>query len=283
VVVDFAAGQPFHTPARLAGIVLGEDFAGPWPRLVTVFTILHFGIFVSLGLVAAGLLKLFAVDPGLILGVIFGVAAFNAVHYGGLLVTKTNLLTVIPVPHVVAANLLGGMVLMTYLHRALRVESPLGWDILRRYPVAFQGLITGLIGAATVALWFFLIDLVVARPFYTPAALASAVLLGASGPPEVRLNLGVLLAYSFLHTTAFILVGVAFAWLASRARQARGYWLRAFGVLALIEGLFLGTLLLVAGWVVAALGVPAIAVGNLLAVVTMGLWVWRNQAKPLTA
>jgi hypothetical protein len=277
VVVDAAAGQAFHTPARLASIVLGEDFAGPWPRLVTVFTLLHFGVFISLSLVATGFLKLFDMEPGLLLGLIFGIGVFNAVHYGGLLVTGSNLLTAIPVAHVAGANVVGGMVMMAYLHRVRSVEAPFGWNVLKRYPLLYHGLTTGLVGAAAVALWFFLLDLATSRPFSTPAALGSAILLAAQGPGDVRLNAGVIVAYSFLHVTAFILVGVAFAWLASRARQVPGYWLRAAAVLLLVEGLFYGTVLPLAGWVLETLGVFAILGANLLAVVTMGVWIWRRR------
>ncbi len=279
LVVDLVAGEPFHTPARLASIVLGEDFYSPWPRLVSVYTILHFGIFISLGLITAGLLKLFDIEPGLLLGAVFGVGVFNAVHYGGLLVTGTNFLTVISVVHVVAANLLGGMLMMAYLHRALRAESPLGWNVLRRHPLVFHGVITGLVGAAAVALWFFLLDLGAGSPFHTPAALGSAVLLGVKDPADVQLNLGVIVAYSFLHIAAFILAGVTFAWLASRAERGLEFWLRAALVLVLLEGLFLGTLSIVARWVADALGGAAILVANLLAVVTMGVWSWRRQPR----
>lgn len=275
-VIDAAAGQPFHTPARLAGIVLGEDFAGPWPRLVTVFSILHFGVFVSLSLAATAFLRLFDIKPGLVLGVVFGLGVFNAAHYGGLLVTGSNLLTVIPVAHVAGANMVGGMVMMAYLHRALRVESPLGWNVLKRYPLAFHGLTAGLVGAGAVALWFSLLDLATVRPFSTPAALGSAILLNAKGPAEVRLNAGVIVAYSFLHVAAFVLVGVAFAWVASRAQRVPGYWLRALAVLLLIEGLFFGTVIPLAGWVLETLGVGAILVANVVAVASMGVWIWRR-------
>ncbi len=217
VVVDLAASQPFETPARLAGVVLGEEFSGPWPRLIAMYTILHFGIFATLGVVAAWFVRSIEVDPGLILGAVFGVGVLNAVHYAGLLITGTNLLTVVPVGHVTAANLLGGMIMMAYLHRAFRAESPLGWSVLKRYPLLYDGLITGVVGAATVAFWFFVVDLLTSTPFYTPAALGSALLLGAVGTSaEIQVNFGVVVAYSFLHVTVFGLIGVTFAWLADR-------------------------------------------------------------------
>jgi hypothetical protein len=285
VVVDAAAGHLSETPARLASVVLGENFAGPWPRLVAVFTILHFGVFVCLSIVATALLRVFDVEPSLLLGLIFGVGVFNAAHYGGLLVTGNNLLAVIPVAQVAGANIVGGMLMMAYLHRALRAESPLGWSALRRYPIVYHGLTAGLVGAAAVGLWFFLVDLAHARPFATPASLGSAILLGARGAADVRMTPGVILAYSFLHVTAFVLVGWSFAWFAGRVRGGSGYWLRAATVLLLIEALFFGTVASLAGWVLQALGVVPILIANLLAVASMGIWVWRRlpqQERPPT-
>jgi hypothetical protein len=158
----------------------------------------------------------------------------------------------------------------------------LGWSALRRYPIVYHGLTAGLLGAATVGLWFFLVDLAHARPFLTPASLGSAILLGAQGPTDVRLNAGVILAYSFLHVTAFVLVGWAFAWFAGRMRGGSGYWLRAAVLLLLVEVLFLGTVASVAGWVLQALGAVPILIANLLAVLSIGVWVWRKLQAPAT-
>lgn len=276
LVVDVAAGTAFQTPARLASIVLREEYRGPWPRLIVMYTILHFGVFVSLGLVSAWFLKQIDVDPGLLIGAVFGIGVLNAVHYAGLLVTGTNFLTVIPVAHVVGANLLGGMLMMAYLHRAFRAESPFGWNVLKRYPTLYNGLVTGLIGAAAVAFWFFVVDMATSKPFYTPAALGSALLLGAAGPDEVQFNLGVMLAYSFLHIAAFAAVGIVFAWLAGRAALAPGFWMRAAAVFVVVEALFLGTLSIVSGWVVHDLGWLTILVANALAVTVMGVAIWRR-------
>ena len=275
--IDFVTGDPFDTPARLASIVMGEEFTGPWPRLVVLFTILHFGVFLSLGVATTWFLDSIDVKPGLMVGAIFGVGVLNAVHYAGIMVTGTNLLTVVPVGHVFAANLLGGMLMMAYLHRTLGVESPLGWNVLRQYPVLYDGLITGVVGAATVAIWFLLVDMVTTKPFSTPAALGSAVLLAANGPDEVQFNMGVILAYSFLHITAFLAVGITFAWLAHRVERASGFWGRGVAVLVLLEGLFFGTVEIMSGWVLVELGWWVILIANALAVAAMGGWIVRQH------
>jgi hypothetical protein len=178
------------------------------------------------------------------------------------------------------------MALMAYLHGAWGMQSPLGWNVLKEYPVLYHGLLTGLVGAAAVAFWMFLVDILNARPFYTPAALGSAVLLGATHPEEIQISLGVVTAYSFLHLTTFIVVGIAFAWLARGAGRAR-FWGRTAGSLVLLEGLFLGTLVIVGGWVIQLIGWFTIVIANLVAVVSMALWLWRARrdttAPPLGA
>ena len=277
--VDLVGGEPFHTPARLAGIVLGEEFQGPWPRLIAVFTMLHFGIFISLGLVTTWFLSTIDVDPGLTVGAVFGLGVLNAVHYAGLMVTGTNLLTVVPVGHVFAANLAGGMLMMVYLHRARGAKSPLGWGMLKQHPLVYDGLVTGLWGAGAVALWFLLVDMVGNAPLHTPAALGSAILLGATEPLDVELNAGVIAAYSFVHIVAFVVVGMVFVRLASRTARAADFWLPAISMLVLMEGLFFGTATLAGGWVLEEIGWWTILIANGLAVATMGARIWSRHPK----
>ena len=45
-------------------------------------------------------------------------------------------------------------------------------DVTRLYQ---EGLIAGLVGAATVAIWFLIIDTIQGRPLYTPAVLGAAL------------------------------------------------------------------------------------------------------------
>src|SRR5881397_485376 len=48
-----------------------------------------------------------------------------------------------------------------------------------------EGFIAGLIGAAAVALWFLIVDVIAGRPFFTPAMLGSAVFWGVHDPAQV--------------------------------------------------------------------------------------------------
>lgn len=277
LVYDLMVSEAFWTPARLASVMLREEFLWPTARLVVTYSVLHFGVFAVLGAITAWFLESVAVTPGLMVGAVFGIGVLNGVHYGGLLITDTDLLTVLPVGHVLAVNLVAGMALMTYLHRALHPETPLGWRVLEQHPLLLKGFATGLWGAAAVALWFLLIDIMTSSPFYTPAALGSALFLGVSSAADVSYSVGIVAAYTFVHILAFMIVGVGFVWAAERIERAPGLWLLALMAFVVLEGLFVATAGIVSEWVLGALGWGAVVVGNLVAVGVMGWWVWQTH------
>jgi hypothetical protein len=278
LVVDFAAAEPFHTPATLASAIVGDQGA-PTFQLVATYTLLHFSVFALLGIGAAFLVRAIGVAPGLLMGAVFGLGVLGTVHYGALLIAGTGALTVLPPVHVLAANLLGGMVMMAYLHRATRAETPLGLGVLREHPLLVRGLITGLIGAGAVALWFLVLDIARGRPFYTPAALGSLLFFGASSPEAVRVNVGIIAAYTVVHLAAFAAVGIVLEWSAVRIERAPGMWLMALLTLIIVEGLFIGTVGGLSGWVLGALGIWAIIIANLAAVAAMGAWLWMSHPR----
>ena len=51
-----------------------------------------------------------------------------------------------------------------------------------RRSVLREGIVAGLIGAAVVAVWFFVYDLARGRPFHTPSLLGAFVFYGADTP-----------------------------------------------------------------------------------------------------
>jgi hypothetical protein len=276
LVVDLTQGQPFHTPALLASALVGQSEAAS-VRLVAMYTVLHFGTFALLGMATASLLLATGLAPSLLLGALFGIGVFDSVHYGALLVTGTGVLSVLPPLHVLPANLLGGLVMMAWLHRAEHWETPFGLAILRGYPLWAKGLVSGLLGAGVVALWFLVLDILRGRPFYTPAALGSLVFLGATSPAGVQVSVGVVAAYTLLHLAAFAGVGVLLEWSAGRIERVPGMWLMALLILIVLEALFLGTAGSLSGWVLGDLGYWAIGIANLAAVAAMGAWVWASH------
>ncbi len=271
-VLDLTARQPFHTPTMLAGVLLGHEVPVATFRLVAIYTVLHFGVFVALGLGMSAFMHAVRIVPSLALAILFGLGILDTVHYGSLLLVRADLLTALPVPHVVMANLLAGLVLMAYLHYAAYREVPFGPAAVARVPLVAEGLGTGLIGAGAVAFWFFVLDTMTSYPFYTPAALGSAIFLGAQGPSEVRVTWAVIGAYTGLHVAAFWGVGIAFSWVVHRLERTPSIWRFVLYAFVVLEGLFVGAVGLASAWVLGALAWWAIAVGNVVAVGAMGRW-----------
>lgn len=279
LVFDFMSGTTFSTPANLASLVLGQSLGEPTATLVVFYTILHFGVFAVLGGVTAWLLSVLNVQPGLLVGALFGISVLSAMYYGGLLVSGANLMAILPAEQILVVNILGGMALMTYLHRAFRSSAPFGWRILEQSPVLFTGVTAGALAGAAVAVLFFVIDIIGGQPFQTPAALGSAVFLGAESSDAVQAGVGIIGGYTLLHFAAFMAVGVVFAWVGDRVAAYPGFWLLAVMAFIVLDGLFIGVAGLMSERVLDALGWGSIALGNILAVAVMGAWVWRHNPK----
>jgi len=140
-----------------------------------------------------------------------------------------------------------------------------------------QGLIVGMIGAVTVALWFFLIDLVLGRPLFTPAALGSVLFLGVRDLEMVEVTAPVVLGYTLLHLAAFIVLGALVIAIVRRIRKRPPLVLGALLVFVVLQTLFLGMVVILAEFLLGALAWWAIAVGNLLAALSMGYFVWEKD------
>ena len=71
-----------------------------------------------------------------------------------------------------------------------------------------EGIITGLIGAAVVGVWFPAFDFARGRPFFTPALLGSALFRGVTDPGGLQIAAGPVIAYTIVHGLAFIAFGI---------------------------------------------------------------------------
>jgi len=278
LVVDLSNGQPFHTPAVLAGAFSHQSVAAPTFRLVAVYSVLHFGVFAFLGIAAAWLMAALHTAPRLLLGLLFGIVVQELVFYGGLLLTGVRLSAILPWHHVIGANILSGFVLMAFLHRSRSEDRPFGLAALKGHPFLTRGLITGLIGAAAVMLWFLILDVAAGNLFRTPAALGSTLLFGASNVTDVQSAIGIVAAYTIVHVAAFALAGIIMVAIAEQIARTPDL-LMLFALAAIVlDALVVGVLALAAQGALGLIGIVSIVAGNLLAVGAMGWYVWRTHA-----
>ena len=274
-VVDVVAGEPLRTPALLGYFLFQRETLAATPAVVIFYSILHLGVFAVLGVTVASGLELLGSAPGLLKGAVFGILVLDLVFYGALLLTGARIFGVLSWPHVLASNIVAGMTLMTYLHVAGRDERPLGIAVLRGHPVLTEGLITGCVGAAAVALWFLGLDLAAGEPFRTPAALGAAMFLGARGAADVTVGVGIVAGYTAVHVAVFGVVGILFASLVRQVERTPQFVLLVGMGAIVLAAIAVPGMALTAEWVLGTVGAWAVVAANVLAVLAMGWWLWR--------
>ena len=140
--------------------------------------------------------------------------------------------------------------------------------------MARHGITAGVLSATGVAAWFLLTDILRGRPLLVPAGLGRNLLqfFGAA-------QLGVIVpiaAYTVFHYTVFIAVGIVAAAVAERSRRDASILAGAFLFFAVVEGAFFGFAAFISA--TAVIGANAwlqIVIANLIAVVIMGVYLWR--------
>ncbi len=115
-------------------------------------------------------------------------------------------------------------------------------DVLR------EGLITGVLGAAAVAGWFLVTDLVQGRPLSTPSVLGQVILYGITAPTVTPAETGPVVAYTLLHLGVFVLFGILVTQLVHLAMYAALARFALMAVAVVFELFFFGvTYMLFAG------------------------------------
>jgi hypothetical protein len=146
-----------------------------------------------------------------------------------------------------------------------------------------EGIVAGVIGAAVVAIWFFVFDLLRGRPFLTPTLLGSFVFFGVDTPAGLGPSLAPILGYTVLHGLAFIAFGIVAATMMAMSEREPSLFVAFVILFAAFEVFFFGVLSIVSDAMQAALVWWAVLVGNLLASVAM-LWFFfrAHRALPRT-
>lgn len=279
LIIDASQGEPFRTPAFLADAVLGRDGTEMTVGLIVLYTLIHYGAFIGVGVVVSWLLRLVHTAPTVLLGFVLGFLLFDVVFYTSVTVTGVDVISELGWPEVLAGNLLAGVSLMGFLHLTGATPPVTWWEALADHFIVREGVLAGIVGAVTVAGWFLVFDLVRGAPFFTPGALGSAFFLGVDDLSAVQVGWGTVLGYSVFHFAAFSVTGVIASAFVTEAEKRPPLILAAVLLFVAFEAFFMGFLALVAEFLLGPLAWWTIAVGNLLATVTMGYFLWNRHPK----
>jgi len=278
LIIDVVEQQPLRTPLFVGSALLGrQPAANDGYALLAMYTALHFAVFIGVGIVVAWLMERSETPPHFLLGMVLGFLLFDLVFYLSRVMTGIDVVNALGWPEVLAGNLIAGIALMSYLH----VTGPgtvVSWrQVLREHRVIREGLIAGAIGAVTVAVWFLVIDLIQGRVLFTPAALGSALFTGARGATEVQMTLPMVLGYTIIHVTAFLIAGFIASALISEAEKDPPMLLGLVLLFVTFEVLFFGLIAIMASWLLDSIKWWTILVANLIAAGAMGFYLWREH------
>jgi hypothetical protein len=143
-----------------------------------------------------------------------------------------------------------------------------------------EGIVAGIIGAAVIAIWFFLLDIFYGRPFYTPSVLGTALFHSGAKLEELYnlpTSFEMVLLYTWVHGMVFCVIGgIASKLLVLAERNIN----LGFGVVLLFvifEFGFTVAAFIFAPPLLQALTWPKVLVGNFLAAAAMGIYFWRHH------
>jgi hypothetical protein len=270
---DLIRAEPLATPTFLAGALLGQAGFEPTSLRIGLFTLVHFVAFMGLGVLASVLVELTGAPRNLLVGAAYGLFALTLLFYSMLIISSASILEAPAWPVVFFGNIVAGAVMLAYLRGASRDEGITGLaSSMLASPVVRHGFTAGLIAAAVVAVWFLILDLIVGRPLYTPAALGSAMLYGVAAADAVLVSPGTVLGYTLYHVATFTFIGVLVSALLA---QAEKFPPLVFGLIILFvvfETFVVFLVAMLGAWLMQELAWWAILVGNVLATLSMGIY-----------
>ena len=143
-----------------------------------------------------------------------------------------------------------------------------------------EGIVAGVLGALTVAVWFLVLDMMHGHPFYTPTVLGTALFGRGVWPATLETlppSFEMVAMFTWVHLLAFAVVGVVVARLIALAERHPSLGFGFVLLFVILEACFTVAVMIVAEPVLRALTWPAILVANLLAAAVMAGYFWLRH------
>jgi hypothetical protein len=151
----------------------------------------------------------------------------------------------------------------------------------RTASVLEDGILTGIIGAAVVAIWFLVLDTARGQMFLTPSLLGSVVFLGQSPDDVIAVNPFIIFAYTGLHGVLFLIAGVVIARMFALFEQNPQFGIVILLLFLLFESILFSFAAAVFPNLIGAIGALAVGCGNLFAAIAMFWFLIRRRPKAM--
>lgn len=212
LLFDAINGHPLWTPAMLAGVLLHgvnqpvEMNSAAW-SLVVEYSFVHFLAFATIGAIGALLVDASEHHRELFAPLLIFSVGFEVFFIAVLVLAGPAAAAAMPWWKVIVGNLMATAAMFAYFFWR---EPALAENLLGPWvQVAREGVVSGIIGAVIVAVWFLIADFASGQPFHTPALLGALIFSGLQQTGPVVPTLALVLGYTVLHFFAFIMFGVA--------------------------------------------------------------------------
>lgn len=148
----------------------------------------------------------------------------------------------------------------------------------RRSASLFEdGILTGMTGAAVVAIWFLILDTARGQMFFTPSLLGSVIFLGQSPDQMVSINPYIIFAYTGLHGVLFLIAGFVIARMFAMFEHNPQFGIVILMLFLLFESILFSAAAAIFPNLIGTIGTVAVACGNLFAAIAMFAFLIRRH------
>jgi hypothetical protein len=154
--------------------------------------------------------------------------------------------------------------------------AELAWRIVE------NGVLAGMIGATTVAVWFLILDLLTRGvPFFTPSLLGSILFAHATPDEVTSLSGAAIFAYTGLHGILFLFAGTVLAWMFTQLERNPQVGLVLLLLFATFEAILWGIGVSMIPALAGVVGAWAILVANVASATAMFVFLLRRHPDAL--
>lgn len=140
-----------------------------------------------------------------------------------------------------------------------------------------EGIVTGLIGAAVVALFYLGVDLIRGMPLLTPSVLGETFVLRQPDAVTTTVNLAAVGLYTAVHLLTFGFFGLALVAICHRAESSSLARYAILPIFVAFELFFLGVLAVASETTRGLFPVGSVLMANALSAIAMGWYLWRSH------